>query len=214
MNNEYWLKKWELGDIAFHEQDITNDLKLYIEKLALNEGDSIFVPLCGKTKDLVWLADKGFHVIGVELSSIACNEFFEELQISPTVTKQNKFIKYQYKNIVILCGNLFDLIKDDLPLVKAIYDCKALIALPTDIRIRYVKHLVSCFGTKIRILLLTRETTCDVKPPPFPVNKNEVEFLYSPYFSVQQLKHISVSNIPERLLKKGYAEMMESVYSF
>jgi len=212
MKNNYWLDKWQTNDIAFHEQDINADLIAYVNELNLKPGEHIFVPLCGKTKDMLWLADRGFHVIGVELSPIACSDFFAELNITPHITTQSKFTKYQYNNIELFCGDLFDLTNSDLPIIHAVYDCKALIALPSDLRKRYIDHIVSCAGTKIRILLLTRETNCQVKPPPFPVNKDEVNLLYSSYFDVELLKHLPITDIPERLVKKGYAEMTESVY--
>jgi thiopurine S-methyltransferase len=209
---EYWLNKWRSNDIAFHEQDINPDLIAYIHTLNLYSGDYIFVPLCGKTKDMVWLANEGFHVIGVELSPIACDEFFSEMNISPQITQQSKFIRYKHNNIELLCGDLFDLTKTDLPTIHAIYDCKALIALPNDLRKKYVNHIMSCLGTKIKILLLTMESNCHVKPPPYSVNSNEIDLLYGNYFNVQLLKSESIRDIPERLVKKGYLEMRESVY--
>lgn len=212
MENKYWLEKWEINDIAFHEQEINADLIAYIDKLNLNIGDYIFVPLCGKTKDIAWLIEKGFRVIGVELSPIACNDFFAELNVVPHITKQSKFTKYQYENIQLLCGDLFNLTSMDLPAIHAVYDCKALIALPSDLRKKYIDHIVNCVGTKIKILLLTRESSCQVKPPPFPVSKTEVDLLYGSYFYVQLLKRVCITDIPERLVKKGYTEMTEIVY--
>lgn len=212
MEDSYWLEKWKKNDIAFHEQDINADLIDYFDKLNLKPGDCILVPLCGKTKDMLWLHEKGFHVIGVELSPIACSDFFAGLNITPHVTKQSKFTKYQYNNIELLCGDLFNLTSSDLPMIHTVYDCKALIALPSNLRKKYIDHIVKCIGTKIRILLLTRETRCQVKPPPFPINKAEVDLLYGSYFDVQLLKCASITNIPDRLVKKGYAEMTESVY--
>jgi len=212
MENNYWLDKWQKSDIAFHEQNINAALIAYINELNLKPGDNIFVPLCGKTKDMLWLAEKGFHVIGVELSPIACNDFFAELNITPNVKKQSMFTKYQYDNIELLCGDLFNLTSADLPLIHAVYDCKALIALPSDLRKKYIDHIVNCVGIKIRILLLTRESNCQVKPPPFPVSKAEVGLLYGLYFDVRLLKCMSITDIPERLVKKGYSEMTESVY--
>lgn len=212
MENNYWLDKWKKNDIAFHEQCVNADLITYINELNLKPGDYIFVPLCGKTKDILWLAEKGFHVIGVELSLIACNDFFTELNTKPHITKQSNFTKYQYNNIELLCGDLFNLTSFDLPNIHAVYDCKALIALPSDLRKNYVDHIVACVGTKIRILLFTRETNCQVKPPPFPVNQAEINLLYGSYFDVQLLKHTTMTDIPERLIKKGYLEMTESVY--
>jgi len=212
MENNYWLNKWQTNDIAFHEENVNADLIAYIHKLNLKPGDYIFVPLCGKTKDMLWLAEKGFHVIGIELSSIACDDFFDELNIKPHVTKQSKFKKYTYNNIILFCGDLFNLTSSDLPIIHAVYDCKALIALPSDLRKKYIDHIVKCFGTNIKILLLTRETSCPVKPPPFPVNKAEIDLLYGSYFDVQLLKNLSITDIPERLAKKGYTEIIENVY--
>jgi|694.fasta_scaffold145292_4 thiopurine S-methyltransferase len=212
MEKEYWLNKWRSKDIAFHEQNINPDLIAYIHALNLHLGNCIFVPLCGKTKDMAWLANKGFHVIGVELSQIACNEFFAEMNILPQITQRSKFTHYKHNNIELLCGDLFDLTKTDLPTVQAIYDCKALIALPNDLRKKYVDHIVTCLGTKFKILLLTRETNCHINPPPYSVDSKEVNLLYGPYFNIKQLKCASILDIPERLIKKGYQEMRESVY--
>jgi thiopurine S-methyltransferase len=212
MENSYWLDKWQKNDIAFHEQDINADLIAYIHELNLKPGDYIFVPLCGKTKDMFWLAEKGFNVIGIELSPIACSVFFAELNIKPHVTKQSKFTKYQNNNIVLFCGDLFNLISSDLPIIHAVYDCKALIALSSDLRKKYIDHIVKCLGKKITILLFTRETSCQVKPPPFPISKAEVDLLYGSYFDVRLLKNLSITDIPDRLVNKGYAEMTESVY--
>ena len=44
-------------------------------------GCSIFVPLCGKTLDLIWLNEKGHTVMGCELSEVAAKQFFEENKI-------------------------------------------------------------------------------------------------------------------------------------
>lgn len=212
MENEYWINKWQTNDIAFHEKDINADLITYLHEFKLHPGDCIFVPLCGKTRDMLWLADNGLHVVGVELSHVACRDFFIELNVTPDITKQPQFTRYRHNNIELLCGDLFTLTSTDFPVIHAVYDCKALIALPPDIRRKYVDHIVSCFGDKIKILLLTRETSCKVNPPPFPIGRDEINLLYDSYFYVQQLKCLSISDIPERLIKKGYIEMTESVY--
>ncbi len=212
MNNEFWLNKWKTNDIAFHEKDANPDLINYLSELNLHQGDCIFVPFCGKSKDMLWLAEKGFNVIGVELSTIACNDFFSELNITPTIVQKPKFSVYQYKNIKLFCGDLFDLTSADLSSVKAIYDCKALIALPFNLRKKYVDHIISCTQTKINILVLTRESNSVVTPPPFPINKAEIDLLFNSHFDVKQIKNRPLPSIPERLVKKGYADISECVY--
>lgn len=46
-----------------------------------HEQASVFVPLCGKTLDLVWLCDQGMDVIGCDLSALAAQQFFNESNI-------------------------------------------------------------------------------------------------------------------------------------
>jgi thiopurine S-methyltransferase len=212
MDNAYWLNKWEANDIAFHEKGTNPDLINYICELNLHPGDSVFVPFCGKSRDMLWLAEMDLNVIGVELSTIACNDFFSELNITPNIIQTTKFSIYQHENIKLFCGDLFDLTMTDLLSVKAVYDCKALIALPSDLRKKYIDHIISCTGRKIRILLLTRESHSIVSPPPFPIDKDELDLLFHPNFDVKQLKHLPISIIPERLVKKGYADIIEGVY--
>ncbi len=212
MEKEYWLQKWQSHDITFHEQEINADLITYAHELNLTADDYVLVPLCGKTRDMLWLADQGFNVIGVEISDIACKDFFAELNVQPSITNHLNYTKYQHNNIELLCGDLFDLKTTDLPAIQAVYDCKALIALPPAMRKQYVNHLASCLGKKISLLLITRATDCEVKPPPFSVDSAEINLLYGPYFEIKQLKDESIRNIPEKLIKKGYTEMRESVY--
>lgn len=212
MEKDYWLNKWQINDVAFHEKKVAADLIAYFDELHLQSGDRIFVPLCGKSKDMLWLAEKGFYVVGNDISPIACEDFFTELGITPQITEHSKFTKYQYNNIELFCGDLFDLTHDNLLDIKAVYDWKALIALPQKQRKKYLDHIVACLGKNIKILLLTRETSCNVKPPPFPITQEEVQALYGAYFDVKILKHQHSDNIPERLVKKGYTEMIEGVY--
>ena len=42
---------------------------------------SVFVPLCGKSLDMVWLLEQGFSVTGCEISELAVQQFFTENSI-------------------------------------------------------------------------------------------------------------------------------------
>ena len=52
------------------------------------DGLSVFVPLCGKTLDMVWLCQQGHTVVGCELSEIAALDFFKENSI-PYETRES-----------------------------------------------------------------------------------------------------------------------------
>ncbi len=65
--------------IGWHRQSVNSKLiEFYLIVLALQSGDSIFVPLCGKSQDMVYLLEQGFKVIGVEVSQLAIEQFFSE----------------------------------------------------------------------------------------------------------------------------------------
>ena len=74
MEHEFWQLKWKQQEIGFHQQHINPALKQYWSHLPV--GTRVLVPLCGKSKDMIWLLKQGYHVTGVELSEIAVQAFF------------------------------------------------------------------------------------------------------------------------------------------
>jgi thiopurine S-methyltransferase len=71
MDREFWLNRWEKNDIGFHKDEPHFCLLRRYASLQSPEGAYLFVPLCDKSKDLVWLCERGHNVVGVELSRIA-----------------------------------------------------------------------------------------------------------------------------------------------
>lgn len=211
MKTDYWLNKWKTGDIFFHQEAINYYLPKYFHLVNLKKNETILVPLCGKSLDLCWFAQQEFNVIGIELSPIACDDFFLEMQVKPTITAYHKFILYQYQNIKILCGDFFDLTPEDLPPIHAIYDCKALIALPSDVRKKYVQHLLQCTGKDIKIFLITIDTKDLVKSPPFPIHTNELNELFGENFNIQLLYTHHTNNISQHLKNNGFKEIIETI---
>lgn len=210
--NNHWLERWESNNIQFHDADINPALITYFSHLHLPTNSTILVPLCGKSKDLLWLEKQGYQVIGIELSPIACHDFFNEQNIKPLVHHEKPFTVYQHGKITIFCGDLFQLNKGNLPRVDAIYDCKALIALPPERRKQYVEHLIQCTGNNVSGLLITLESSTSIIGPPFPIDAEEVNQLYKPYFTVQQIQRKPDVHIKNHLVQKGLTEKIDVVY--
>ena len=78
MEHQFWHKKWETNELGFHQDDFNPVLVRHWAGLDIPGGSKVFVPLCGKSKDMLWLAGQGYDVVGVELSEIAARSFFEE----------------------------------------------------------------------------------------------------------------------------------------
>ena len=184
-----WLEFWANNETNWHSDVVTQELEKYLGLLKLESGDTVFVPLCGKSLDMIYMLNRGFSVIGVEVSEIGIKQFFHENGLDFTISQVGEFDLYSAKNIEIYCGDFFSLTSKHLCGVKAVFDRKSLIALDRNLRQKYVKHLNDIISLGVRILLITLHyPTHQMSGPPFSVDKSEVESLFSMAFNYQELK--------------------------
>ena len=78
MDGDFWRERWRSNEIGFHQPDYSKWLLKYWRELHVPRGSDVFVPLCGKSRDLHWLLQRGYRVQGVELVDQAIEAFFEE----------------------------------------------------------------------------------------------------------------------------------------
>ena len=155
-DNHLWLKLWRDRQTDFHSEKVNKHLMAFWPRLNLVRGSRIFVPLCGKTLDMAWLAMQGHEVVGVELSPVAVKAFFRENKLKPTKRRIGKYTLWKHGRISILCGDYFSLKEADIGRIDTVYDRAALTALPEDIRVRYAAHMQQIVP-KANIFLLTVE---------------------------------------------------------
>ena len=178
-----WINRWETNRIGWHAEQVNRHLIKYLDRLNLSSGDSIFVPLSGKSNDMLFLLENDINVIGVELSNIAIEQFFSENNLDYLVSEVDKFVLYEGEKIKLYSGDFFDLESKHLHHVRAIYDRASLIALNQVLRQKYVKHLSDIIEVGARILLLTLNYPQHQRSgPPFAVSKEEVGELFDGSF--------------------------------
>ena len=165
MKKDFWLERWEREEIGFHQNVINPYLCEYWQELHLACDSMVFVPLCGKSRDMLWLRKQGHQVMGVELSNIAVQAFFKENGYTPHHVARGKFEHCEADGIRILCGDFFDLSKDDLAKVSAVYDRASLIALPPEMRERYVRHLAGILPPATQIPVSYTHLGTESRPP-------------------------------------------------
>jgi thiopurine S-methyltransferase len=179
MDPDFWLRMWQGTDTpGFHTPEPNRLLVHNLPALALPDGARLFLPLCGRTRDIGWLLDRGHKVAGAELSPIAVQLLFEDLGLTPEVTEAGPLTRLSAGNLVIFQGDVFDLTAADLGPVAAIYDRAALIALPPDLRRRYADHLVELSGRAPQLLLSFDPVRPRLQGPPFPISADEIAALY------------------------------------
>ena len=188
MEAGFWHERWENQEIGFHRPEAHEMLRRHVKKVA-QRGARVFVPLCGKSKDMLWLLNNGYQVFGVELSEVAVTQFFEENGLRPAIVEEGAFKRFSVEGLAIWVGDFFDLTAEQLASVDAWYDRAAMIALPPEMRTRYVKQLSGKLPEHAQGLLVTIEYPVGYrKGPPFSVSEGEVESGFGQRFSIEQIE--------------------------
>jgi thiopurine S-methyltransferase len=182
MNKQFWLNKWATNDIGFHEGVVNAMLMNHFNRLS--QPNTIFVPLCGKAVDIIWLMKQGVHVIGVELSETAIQQLFHTLKIDATVTPIEDFKHYKGPMIDVFVGDLFDLTPKQLPSIDAVYDRASMVALPKQTRIYYAAHLHRLTNSAKQLLVSFEYPEKTLNGPPFSVPESEINTLYGPHYRI------------------------------
>ena len=169
---ESWLQRWRDGQIGFHEAEGSRHLP---ELWGALRPCKVLVPLCGKSRDLLWLAERGFAVTGVELSELAAEAFFAESGLAFDVRSDGgagrRFVARDTA-LEFHVGNFFDFRGEGF---EALFDRAAWIALPGDVRPHYVERCRQLLGPNPALLVVTVEydqALCD--GPPFSLSETEV----------------------------------------
>jgi thiopurine S-methyltransferase len=213
VDTKFWQNRWQDNSIPWHRADINHYLEKYFDRLALGDGDEVLVPLCGKSVDMRWLVRRGCRVTGVELSDIAVRDFFQEQGIIAVERQDDAFQVLEGEGIRLLCGDFFALQTSHAADVAAVYDRAALIALPREMRARYVDHLLSLLAPGVPILLLTFEyPSHEIDGPPFSVDEAEVRALYSSRRRVVRLESVDRLADEARLAERGLTQLEEHAF--
>ena len=214
MDEGFWQTRWERNQIGFHRQDVNPGLIKHWPTLQVAQGSCVFVPLCGKSLDLCWLAEQGYSVLAVELVEKAVVDFFAEQQLTPIITEQGSFKRYSAGTITILCGDFFALTADDLAAVNAFYDRAALVALPEDLRCNYAALLNKYLPPSCKGLLLTLYyPQSEMNGPPFSVPPKQVEQLFADTFTLERIGEHDVLGQEWRYKDVGVTYLYEYAYS-
>lgn len=192
MEPEFWHQRWAENDIGFHEAEANTLLVKHFHLLGVDEGSRIFLPLCGKTRDIAWLLSNGYQVVGIELSEVAIKELFADLEIIPEISQVDKLKRYSGQHIEIYVGDIFDLSSEVLGSVDAIYDRAALVALPTEIRNRYSVQVQTITNRSPQLLICFEYNQSLMSGPPFSINADEVTRQYDNSYHFTLVESIDV----------------------
>jgi thiopurine S-methyltransferase len=210
MDEEFWLARWAKNDIGFHKNEPHHYLQRFFDLLQVRDGESFFVPLCGKSRDLLWLRDQGLHVRGIELSRAALEAFVNENQLSGEWLSLAALPCYCAQGYKLYCGDFFKLTAAALDGARAVYDRGAVVAFPPEMRARYARHLAALLPSGGRVLMVSYEyDQSETMGPPFSVDRQELESLFGPAFLLEPLAAEDSLRSHQGLAARGVTQLTE-----
>jgi thiopurine S-methyltransferase len=201
-----WHDRWAKGRTGWHETEGNTGLKAHWR---LDAG-RVLVPLCGKTPDLVWLAERGHDVVGVELSDIAIRDFFAEQNLSSVEVHDSPLTAYRCRELPITLyhGDYFEF---TAPPFDAVYDRGALVAIDPRLREKYVSHTKSLLAEGAAILLIALEyDQAVVAGPPFALMPDELDTYFGDLERV--FEQDDIDNCPPKFREAGLTDICEVVW--
>lgn len=211
MEHDFWHQRWHRNEIGFHQDQVHTRLVAFWSHLGLAAGTRVLVPLCGKSLDLMWLAEHGHQVVGVELSELALAAFCREHDLQPAIDRQHGLQRWQAGAFTFFCGDFMALDRVLLGPVGAVYDRAALIALPPAMRPGYAAHLQQLSGPVPQLLITLEYPQEQMSGPPFAVLEDEVRRLYAERQVDRLATHDVLADQP-RFRAKGLDWLREAVY--
>ena len=191
MKQEDWEQRWKYSIVLFHEHNVHQDLIKYEDKLLPSQTKlKVLLPWCGKTLDMLYLADKGHQVIGVDITEAPIHQFFNEHNLKYVSEKQGLVTKYQAldKDITLYRGDMYQMDSTTIGKVDAVWDSGAFISSNPSQREEYIKAMVNLLKPTSKYLLNTFHYVSSTwNEVPYSITDNEIESYFGDYFSLEPL---------------------------
>jgi thiopurine S-methyltransferase len=210
---QFWHDRWRTGQIGFHQSAVDRHLRRHWPELGHSNSSRVFVPLCGKSLDLLWLRERGHSVAGVELSALALESFCMEQGVPARRRTLDSFDVYEAERIELYRGDFFELAPELLGTFSAIYDRASLISWTPELRSAYVAQVATLSKPGTLTLLIVMEYPQAQMPgPPFSISAEDIDRLYSETHAIQQLSRQDILANEPRLRSRGVTQLHEVCY--
>ena len=204
----FWHKRWQTKQTGWHREAYNDLLTKHWKEIGSEKGGQVLVPLCGKSLDMLWFADQGYSVIGLEMVEEAIQAFFEENKLETQSELIEGHLHHKNNPFTIIEGDIFDL-RAGIPKANAWYDRAAMIAIPPKMRESYVEQI--CRFTKpdaVGLLITFNYPQEEMEGPPFALSDDDVQTLFAKGFELECLEQIDLTDEKDR----GLSRVQSSVF--
>ena len=198
-NSEFWQEGWDKGFTGFHQSEYNQAMIDYFNDLDLNRK-TVLIPLCGKSLDMIYLANKGAKVIGVEVVKDPVEQFFKENEIDFNLV--DSVYTSKDRKIEVHNKDFFEI--NDLGKIDFLYDRASNVALPVCMREeKYyptIKRLIQ-EETKTLLITMDHDGSRDFGPP-YAINKEETKEHYPSLKLISEVSSKAMERFQEEGIKK------------
>ena len=184
-------------------------LERFWSSLAVSEG-RVLVPLCGKSLDLDWLAERGHEVVGVEFVQTAVDAYFAERGIEPVRSNVDGFPVASRGGVKLVVADFFRVHAGVTGTCDAVYDRGAWVAIAPEDRQRYVATLRSLLRPGARVLLVNFEHDVG-SGPPHSIAAEEIRSTWRDFALELHFEHDILTEEP-RFRERGASRFLEQVW--
>ncbi|XP_064639113.1 uncharacterized protein LOC135494778 isoform X2 [Lineus longissimus] len=183
-NTDYWLTRWDLGQISYHKTEVHPSLKKHYDLLLDGRSSlKILVPLCGKSQDILWLYKQGHTVIGIEVGQKPCEDFFTENKISYTKERSDAVDGDLYKSddgrVQIYCCDIFRFSSEIKGVFDGFWDRGSYCAILPQDREKYCRLMASLAAPGFTALVEAAEYDSRIfAGPPQSLSVEDMQSLY------------------------------------
>ena len=210
MQQSFWADRWRDGQTAFHLPQVNRRLIDHAHLLPPPPA-RVLVPLCGKSHDLAWLAERGHPVVGVEFVEQAVRAFFAERGVEAQAGRLGAHATLASGGITLLVGDFFAVDPAVVGRFPAAWDRAALIAVPPEQQRAYVAHLRSLVTDDGRVLLVSFDHDLPTGPP-FPISGAAVVSLCEGLFRAELLADDDILDQEPRFRERGATRIHELAF--
>lgn len=208
----FWESRWSTGQIGFHRLEPNSLLR---DHVSFFEGRRrVYVPLCGKSIDLVYLREQGHEVVGSEFVPLAIEQFFDELGEKPKVETRGKYRVHSVNKLSIVEGDAFALQPEHLGgKVDAIFDRGSLVAIDPRSRNDFVDSFARLVVPQGRLGCVVFEyDQSKIDGPPWSVSHKDLDALFGTRATVRLLGE-RPEGVSTRLAEAGVRDVAERMYA-
>ena len=213
MDHTFWLDRWQKSDIGFHQPSAHDFLERHWPALGVSKSAEVLVPLCGKSNDMVWLAEHGHEVIGTELARAAVDQFFAERTRAPAAVVEGNFTVTRAGPYALWCGDHLALDPTVTRRIGGVFDRAALVAMPRVMQQPYADKLAQLTPSGVPVLLVSLDyDPSEMDGPPFPTSPARVDELFGRDFRITLLEKRDGLQASQNLKKRGVTALEETAW--